>query len=106
MTTSRPYRAGLAPDEAAAEIAAQSGTQFCPAVVEAFSALFARGELSLARGNEVLEALSPPAGEGAGALGARSLADDELDPVAAVHRDLDPLLERPAGAAPRRRRRR
>ncbi|HEX9671220.1 MAG TPA: HD domain-containing phosphohydrolase [Thermoanaerobaculia bacterium] len=63
MTTSRPYRAGIAPDEAAAEIAAQSGTQFSPAVVEAFSALFARGELSLARGYEVLEALSPPAGD-------------------------------------------
>ncbi|HVF60984.1 MAG TPA: HD domain-containing phosphohydrolase [Thermoanaerobaculia bacterium] len=65
MTTSRPYRAAMAPDEAAAEIAAQSGRQFSPAVVEAFSALLARGELSLAWGNEVLEALSPqPPGEG------------------------------------------
>ena len=64
MTTSRPYRAGIAPEAAAAEIAAQSGTQFSPAVVEAFSALFARGELSLARGNQVLEALSPQPGDG------------------------------------------
>ena len=59
MTTSRPYRAGIAPEQAAAEIATMSGTQFCPAVVAAFHALFARGELSLDRGNALIQALSP-----------------------------------------------
>ena len=40
MTTSRPYRAGLPPERAAAEIAAGAGSQFCPRVVAAFRALF------------------------------------------------------------------
>jgi HD-GYP domain-containing protein (c-di-GMP phosphodiesterase class II) len=43
MTTSRPYRAGLPPERAAAEIAAGAGTQFCPDVVTAFRAVFERG---------------------------------------------------------------
>ena len=36
MTSDRPYRAGLSPEVAIAEIAEQSGTQFDPAVVAAF----------------------------------------------------------------------
>ncbi len=43
MTTSRPYRAGLPPERAAAEIAAGVGTQFDPAVVAAFERVMARG---------------------------------------------------------------
>jgi HD-GYP domain-containing protein (c-di-GMP phosphodiesterase class II) len=59
MTTSRPYRGSMPPEQAAAEIATMSGTQFCPAVVAAFRALFDRGELSLERGNALIQALSP-----------------------------------------------
>ena len=36
MTTDRPYRKGMAPWQALEEIAANSGKQFDPAVVEAF----------------------------------------------------------------------
>jgi HD-GYP domain-containing protein (c-di-GMP phosphodiesterase class II) len=47
MTTSRPYRAGLPPERAAAEIGAGAGSQFCPRVVAAFKSLFARGRFHL-----------------------------------------------------------
>lgn len=40
MTTSRPYRAGLPPERAAAEILSSAGSQFCPHVVAAFQRLF------------------------------------------------------------------
>ena len=43
MTSDRPYRAGLAPATAVAEIAAQAGRQFDPAVVAAFLALAEAG---------------------------------------------------------------
>ena len=43
MTSDRPYRAGLAPAAAVAEIAAQAGRQFDPAVVAAFLELAAAG---------------------------------------------------------------
>jgi HD-GYP domain-containing protein (c-di-GMP phosphodiesterase class II) len=46
MTTSRPYRAGLPSERAAEEIAAGSGTQFCPQVVAAFRRLFAAGRFT------------------------------------------------------------
>jgi HD-GYP domain-containing protein (c-di-GMP phosphodiesterase class II) len=45
MTTDRPYRRGLSPDEAADEIYKSSGTQFCPIVVQAFRELFSQGKL-------------------------------------------------------------
>jgi hypothetical protein len=51
MTTSRPYRKGLAPERAAAEILAGAGSQFCPRVVAAFREVYERGELSLAAGH-------------------------------------------------------
>ncbi len=47
MTTSRPYRAGLPPERAAAEIAGAAGSQFCPRVVAAFQALFETGRFEL-----------------------------------------------------------
>jgi HD-GYP domain-containing protein (c-di-GMP phosphodiesterase class II) len=47
MTTSRPYRAGLPPERAAAEIFAGAGSQFCPRVVEAFQSLFKSGRFLL-----------------------------------------------------------
>ncbi len=65
MTTSRPYRAGLAHERAAAEIVSKSGTQFCPTVVAAFRQLFDRGEFSVEHGNALIQALSPePVKEG------------------------------------------
>ena len=47
MTTSRPYRAGLPPERAAAEIQAGAGSQFCPRVVAAFRSLFESGRFRL-----------------------------------------------------------
>lgn len=44
MTTDRPYRRGLAPDDAAHEIYRSAGSQFCPDVVKAFRELFERGD--------------------------------------------------------------
>src|SRR5215217_3330809 len=52
MTTSRPYRAGLPPERAAAEIHAGAGSQFCPRVVAAFRALFADGRFHLEAGEK------------------------------------------------------
>jgi putative nucleotidyltransferase with HDIG domain len=42
MTTDRPYRAALSVEQAAAEVRACRGTQFSPAVVDAFFAAFRR----------------------------------------------------------------
>jgi HD-GYP domain-containing protein (c-di-GMP phosphodiesterase class II) len=58
MTTSRPYRQGLQPESAAAEIRRAAGTQFCPRVVEAFNALFAGNRFRVAGGEEVLRSIS------------------------------------------------
>jgi hypothetical protein len=55
MVTSRPYRVGLPPERAAAEIFAAAGSQLCPAVVAAFRSLFESGRFTLAAG----EALAP-----------------------------------------------
>lgn len=57
ITTCRPYRAGLAHERAAAEIAGVAGTQLCPAVVEAFRRLFDSGRLTLEAGEEVLRSI-------------------------------------------------
>jgi HD-GYP domain-containing protein (c-di-GMP phosphodiesterase class II) len=54
MTTCRPYRSELPPERAAREIANAAGTQFCPRVVAAFQALFARGKFSLSEAAAVL----------------------------------------------------
>ncbi len=51
MTTSRPYRKGLAAERAAAEIMSGAGSQFCPRVAAAFHEIYSRGELSLAAGH-------------------------------------------------------
>jgi HD-GYP domain-containing protein (c-di-GMP phosphodiesterase class II) len=51
MTTDRPYRRGLAPEEALQEIEAGIGTQFHPAVAKAF--------VALQRGRDPAVALSP-----------------------------------------------
>jgi HD-GYP domain-containing protein (c-di-GMP phosphodiesterase class II) len=58
MTTDRPYRRGLAPEAAAAEIGRAVGTQFCPEVAEAFRRLFDRGGFTLAEGDRLLASLS------------------------------------------------
>lgn len=43
MTSHRPYRRGLKREVAVAELAKQSGAQFCPASVEAFVRAYSRG---------------------------------------------------------------
>jgi HD-GYP domain-containing protein (c-di-GMP phosphodiesterase class II) len=58
MTTSRPYREGLPPERAAAEILAGAGTQFCPRVVESFRRLFEAGRFDLAVAAEVMGAIA------------------------------------------------
>ena len=58
ITTSRPYRQGLARERAAAEIESAAGTQFCPRVVAAFSTLFAGDRFNLAAGEAVLQSIS------------------------------------------------
>jgi HD-GYP domain-containing protein (c-di-GMP phosphodiesterase class II) len=67
MTTSRPYRAGLPPEQAVAEILGAAGSQLCPQVVAAFRALFERGRFTLAASEDVLlsvyEPLSPDSGD-------------------------------------------
>jgi len=67
MTTSRPYRAGLPAEQAAAEIFGAAGSQLCPQVVAAFRALFERGDFTLAASEVVLlaiyELLSPDSGD-------------------------------------------
>jgi HD-GYP domain-containing protein (c-di-GMP phosphodiesterase class II) len=58
ITTSRPYRQGLSRERAVAEIESSAGTQFCPRVVAAFSALFAAGRFDLAAGEALLGSIS------------------------------------------------
>ncbi|HEY2737254.1 MAG TPA: HD domain-containing phosphohydrolase [Thermoanaerobaculia bacterium] len=66
MITSRPYRSGFPPEQAAAEIIGAAGSQLCPRVVAAFRALFERGSFTLAASESVLlsvyEPLSPDPG--------------------------------------------
>lgn len=50
MTSARPYRAPLAPDEAAAEIRQCAGTQFDPAVAAVFDDLYRSGMIESALG--------------------------------------------------------
>jgi len=57
MTTSRPYRAGLPRDQAAAEIVGAAGTQLCPRVVAAFQALFESGRFDLAASEGILRSI-------------------------------------------------
>jgi HD-GYP domain-containing protein (c-di-GMP phosphodiesterase class II) len=45
MTTSRSYRKGLPLEEALKRLEEGAGTQFDPAVVEAFKALVAKGKI-------------------------------------------------------------
>jgi HD-GYP domain-containing protein (c-di-GMP phosphodiesterase class II) len=58
MTTSRPYRVGLPPERAAAEVLASTGSQFCPRVVAAFRSLFEGGRFNLALAEGILRAIS------------------------------------------------
>lgn len=58
MTTSRPYRAGLPHERAAAEILGSAGTQLCPRVVAAFRALYDAGRFSLEAAEEAVRAIS------------------------------------------------
>ena len=57
MTSERPYRSALTPQEAAREIRAGAGTQFCPEVVAAFERLVARGRFTVAAGEELQRSL-------------------------------------------------
>jgi HD-GYP domain-containing protein (c-di-GMP phosphodiesterase class II) len=60
MTASRPYRAGLPRERAAAEILAASGTQLCPRVVAAFRGLFEAGRFAPDAADSLLGALFAP----------------------------------------------
>jgi HD-GYP domain-containing protein (c-di-GMP phosphodiesterase class II) len=57
MVTSRPYRGGLPPERAAAEILEAAGTQLCPYVVAAFRSLFESGRFTLAASEGVLRSV-------------------------------------------------
>ncbi len=57
MTSERPYRGARTPGEAAQEIRAGAGTQFCPAVVAAFERLMARFSFTVAAGEELQRSL-------------------------------------------------
>ncbi len=46
MTSDRPYRAALSPQEAFQEILSQSGQQFDPAMVQAFESCWHRGDIA------------------------------------------------------------
>jgi HD-GYP domain-containing protein (c-di-GMP phosphodiesterase class II) len=54
VTTSRPYRAGLPSERAAAEILGGAGSQFCPQVVAAFQRLFESGRFRLEAAEDLL----------------------------------------------------
>ena len=58
MTTSRPYRAGLAPERTAQEIVSSAGTQLCPDVVEAFRSLYESGRFTVEAGEAVLRSIT------------------------------------------------
>jgi HD-GYP domain-containing protein (c-di-GMP phosphodiesterase class II) len=58
MTTNRPYRQGLTPERAAAEIRRGRGSQFAPEVVAAFEAAYERGAFTLEQGEAILVSLS------------------------------------------------
>jgi HD-GYP domain-containing protein (c-di-GMP phosphodiesterase class II) len=58
MTSDRPYRPGMSPEAAFAELAAKSGTHFDPVCVEAFLRLRQRVQHALAQPDDV-EFLSP-----------------------------------------------
>lgn len=64
MTTSRPYRAGMDPARAAAELERGAGTQHCPRVVRAFLELFADGRFGLEAGQRLLASLSEESNQG------------------------------------------
>ncbi len=57
MTSKRPYREALATRDAAQEIRAGAGTQFCPQVVKAFERLMARDQFTVAAGEELQRSL-------------------------------------------------
>jgi len=58
ITTSRPYRPGLSPERAAAEIAADAGTRLCPRVAAVFADLHGSGRFDLAAGERLASSLS------------------------------------------------
>ncbi len=58
ITTSRPYRAGLDPATAAAEIRKDSGSRLCPTVVAAFERLYGSGRFRLEDGERLSASLS------------------------------------------------
>lgn len=64
MTTSRPYRAGMSPSTAAAELARGAGSQHCPRVVRAFRELFETGGFDLDAGRRLLASLSEESNQG------------------------------------------
>jgi len=59
MTTNRPYRPGLPPERAAAEIANGAGSQFCPVVAAAFARLFAVGRFDVEAGQALWRSFLP-----------------------------------------------
>jgi putative nucleotidyltransferase with HDIG domain len=62
VTTTRPYRPGLAPERAAEEIRGDAGSRLCREVVGAFERLYAAGRFRLEEGEQLLASLSAAAG--------------------------------------------
>jgi len=61
MTTDRSYRKGRSPEAALAEMQANSGTQFDPAVVDALTEIIER-DAAAARGGTARFPREPPLG--------------------------------------------
>ena len=57
MTSERPYRRALTPEEAAGEIRQGAGTQFCPQVVAAFRRLMTRDSFTVEAGEHLRRSL-------------------------------------------------
>jgi HD-GYP domain-containing protein (c-di-GMP phosphodiesterase class II) len=53
MTSNRPYRKAMTPQEALGELQEKAGTQFDPRVVQAFCTVFEKGEITASSQGQV-----------------------------------------------------
>jgi HD-GYP domain-containing protein (c-di-GMP phosphodiesterase class II) len=64
MTTSRPYRDGLAPERAAEAIRDDAGTRLCDRVAGAFERIYSRGGFRVTEGERIAASLSAHRSDG------------------------------------------